>query len=107
VLAFTLLFRQAHGADRAGKLPMLPGFLVAFVALVLVNSLGLIPTAVATAASDLSRWCLVTAIAALGIKTSLEKLAVVGWKPVALMAGETVFLAVLVLAAVLLLGVGG
>jgi uncharacterized integral membrane protein (TIGR00698 family) len=107
VLAFSLLFRQAHGAEGAGKLPMLPGFLLAFVALVLVNSLGLIPTAVATAASDLSRWCLVTAIAALGIKTSLEKLAVVGWKPVALMAGETVFLAVLVLAAVLLLGVGG
>ena len=107
VLAFSLLFRQAHGPERAGKLPMLPGFLVAFVALVLVNSLGLIPMAVATAASDLSRWCLVTAIAALGIKTSLEKLAVVGWKPVALMAGETVFLAALVLAAVLLLGVGG
>jgi uncharacterized membrane protein YadS len=81
--------------------------LVAFVSLVLVNSLGLIPAAAATAASDLSRWCLVTAIAALGIKTSLEKLAVVGWKPVALMAGETAFLAVLVLAAVLLLGVGG
>jgi uncharacterized integral membrane protein (TIGR00698 family) len=107
VLAFSLLFRQAHGPERAGKLPMLPGFLVAFVALVLVNSLGLISMTVATAASDLSRWCLVTAIAALGIKTSLEKLAVVGWKPVALMAGETVFLAILVLAAVLLLGVGG
>jgi uncharacterized integral membrane protein (TIGR00698 family) len=107
VLAFSLLFRRAHGAEGAGKLPMLPGFLVAFVALVLVNSLGVIPAAMATAASDLSRWCLVTAIAALGIKTSLEKLAVVGWKPVALMAGETLFLAVLVLAAVLLLGVGG
>ena len=62
----------------------------------------LVPAAVAQAASDLSRWCLVTAIAALGIKTSLQKLAVVGWRPVALMVGETLFLALLVLAAVLL-----
>lgn len=111
VLAFSMLFRQAQAGQESGqasgKMPMLPGFLVAFVALVLVNSLGLIPQAVAGMANDLSRWCLVTAIAALGIKTSLEKLAVVGWKPVALMAGETVFLALLVLAAVQLLHVGG
>ena len=58
----------------------------------------------AEAASSLSRWCLVTAIAALGIKTSLEKLAAVGWRPVALMVGETVFLAILVLGAVLGMG---
>jgi uncharacterized integral membrane protein (TIGR00698 family) len=74
VLAFSLLFRQPAGAAGAGRLPRLPGFLLAFVALVVVNSLGVIPAVVAGAASDLSRWCLVTAIAALGIKTSLEKL---------------------------------
>ena len=107
VLAFSLLFRQGQAGEGAGKLSLLPGFLVAFVLLVLANSLGLIPTAATAVASDLSRWCLVTAIAALGIKTSLEKLAVVGWRPVALMAGETLFLAGLVLAAVMLLGVGG
>lgn len=101
VLCFTLLFRGQAGSGRSGGLT-LPGFLVAFVALVLVNSLGLVPAAVAQAASDLSRWCLVTAIAALGIKTSLQKLAVVGWRPVALMVGETLFLALLVLTAVLL-----
>ena len=107
VLSFSMLFRQHRDpGGSTGKQSMLPGFLVAFVALVLVNSLGLIPTVVTLGASDLSRWCLVTAIAALGIKTSLEKLAVVGWKPVVLMAGETLFLAVLVLTAVLALGVG-
>lgn len=106
VLAFSLLFARSASGGQTGRLPMLPGFLVAFVLLVLANSLGLIPAVVTGAASDLSRWCLVTAIAALGIKTSLEKLAVVGWKPVALMVGETAFLAVLVLTAVLLLGVG-
>jgi uncharacterized membrane protein YadS len=100
-LCFTWLFRAPAEGRPRGALT-LPGFLIAFVALVLVNSLGLVPSALATAASDLSRWCLVTAIAALGIKTSLQKLAVVGWRPVVLMVGETLVLALLVLGAVLL-----
>lgn len=105
VLSFTLLFRnQGSGSSGPGSL-MLPGFLVAFVILVFINSMGLVPAVVSTAANDLSRWCLVTAIAALGIKTSLQKLAVVGWRPVALMAGETLFLAALVLGIILTIGV--
>ena len=40
---------------------------------------------------EASRWCLVTAIAALGTKTSLGELARVGWRPVAIIVGETVF----------------
>lgn len=108
VMAFMLLFRRDQGAEGHGrKVPMLPAFLVAFVLLVLVNSLGLIPAMVAEGATDLSRWCLVTAIAALGIKTSFQKLAVVGWKPVILMVAETLFLLLVVLTAVLLGGVGG
>ena len=71
--------------------------LVAFVVLVLINSLGVIPQVMVEGMTDLSRWCLVTAIAALGIKTSFQKLAVVGWKPVILMVAETVFLLGLVL----------
>ena len=96
-----------RGRRAAGKVPALPGFLVAFVALVIINSTGLVPAGVGQAMSDLSRWCLVTAIAALGVKTSLQKLAVVGWKPVAMMVAETLFLLALVLGAVLLLEVGG
>ncbi len=102
VVVFAWLFRGDQGGEGSGKVPMVPSFLVAFVVLVVINSLGLIPTGVAEGFVGLSRWCLVTAIAALGIKTSLQKLAVVGWKPIALMVGETVFLAVLVYAAVAL-----
>lgn len=107
VLTFSLLFRSAQSGRQTGRPPLLPMFLVAFIFLVLVNSAGLIPSGVAEAANGLSRWCLVTAIAALGIKTSLEKLAAVGWRPVALMVGETVFLAVLALGAVLSMGSHG
>ncbi len=85
---------------------MLPSFLVAFVVIVLINSLGWIPVVAAEMATDLSRWCLVAAIAGLGIKTSFQKLAVVGWKPVILMVAETVFLLVLVMACIHF-GLGG
>jgi uncharacterized membrane protein YadS len=42
-----------------------------------------------------SGWCLVTAIAALGIKASFQKLAVVGWKLVILMLAGTLLLLLL------------
>jgi uncharacterized membrane protein YadS len=48
--------------------------------------------------NDASRWCLVAAIAAIGMKTQLRELSTVGIKPIVLMVGETVFLALLVLA---------
>ena len=49
------------------------------------------------AATSVSRWCLVAAIAGIGMKTQLKELATVGFKPIVLMLGETVFLAALVL----------
>ena len=66
----------------------MPLFLVGFVALVALNSLIAVPTAVTGAASDVSRWCLATAISALGMKTSFKELFIVGWRPVALMVAE-------------------
>lgn len=106
VIVFIFLFRKNRVEGSSGKVPMLPGFLVAFVVIVLINSLGWIPTMAAELATDLSRWCLVAAIAGLGIKTSFQKLAVVGWKPVILMVAETVFLLVFVMACIYF-GIGG
>ncbi|WP_234250317.1 YeiH family protein [Billgrantia desiderata] len=101
VICFILLFRKSERSEVQSRTPKLPGFLVAFVLLVIINSLGVIPASVGDSMTDLSRWCLVTAIAALGIKTSFQKLAVVGWKPVILMLAETLFLLGLVLAFIL------
>ncbi len=102
VLAAALTRRRlaAEGATGAGgpRPPLLPGFAVAFALLVAINSTGVVPAALQTLGSDASRWCLVLAIAGIGMKTQLKELAAVGLKPVALMIGETVFLAVLVLA---------
>jgi len=79
----------------------LPGFLVVFAILVVINSLGVIPAPALAALKDISRWCLVTAIAALGMKTSLKAMAEVGGRAIGLIVAETLFLAILVLAIVL------
>jgi uncharacterized membrane protein YadS len=59
-----------------------------------------LPPVAIDAATEISRWCLVTAIAALGMKTSFKRLLGVGWRPVGLMVVETVWIAGLVLASV-------
>ena len=80
--------------------PVLPWFAVGFLMLAAANSLGLFPAAVAAAGNEASRWALVTAIGAIGVKTRLKELASVGLKPVVLMILETLFLAGLVIAAI-------
>lgn len=100
VVVFMFLYRRNRQEGSGQKVPMLPSFLLAFIALVVINSFGWFPPVVVDGLTDLSRWCLVTAIAALGIKTSFQKLAVVGWKPVILMVTETIFLLLFVLAAI-------
>ena len=69
----------------------------------MVPSTGQVPPGVAQGLQAASRWCLVLAIAALGTKTSLGDLARVGWKPVGLIVGETLFVGLLVLSGLLLL----
>jgi uncharacterized integral membrane protein (TIGR00698 family) len=88
------------------EVPLIPGFLLAFIVMVMLASVGTITPDMARVAGDASRWMLVTAIAAAGVKTSFEDLLKLGWKPVALLLGETVFIVALVVAGVLLLRLG-
>jgi uncharacterized membrane protein YadS len=81
----------------APRPPLVPFFLIVFIALLAVNSFGWVPPAAGEAIGHVSRWCLVVAIAALGVKTSLQQFAALGWRPMALMVGETAFLALLVI----------
>lgn len=98
-----IAFASRRVQSRSGPLPpLVPGFLAVFIAIVIVNSLGLIPSFVGQALADASRWFIICAIAALGIKTSLSAMARVGRVAILLLVGETVFLASL---AVLLLSV--
>jgi uncharacterized membrane protein YadS len=90
---------HVRGATAAHAAPVLPWFAVAFAALVVVTSLGWIPEQVADAGSVVSRACLVMAIAAIGMKTSLKSLVDMGLRPVMLVVIETLVLAAMVLGA--------
>lgn len=84
------------------KVPLLPGFMVGFLALVVLASTGVVPPGAADAAGTVSRWLLMVAIAAAGIKTHLGDLRRLGWRPLVMLAGETIFIAGFVLAAIVL-----
>jgi uncharacterized integral membrane protein (TIGR00698 family) len=92
---------KLRGISDDTKVPMLPWFAVAFGVLVVINSTGWVPLPVQTGANGIARWCLVAAIAAIGVRTRLQDIVEVGIKPVILMVAETVFLAVLVMAVLL------
>ena len=102
VAAWMTRATHAQSADNAAtdapvnRPPLLPWFAVVFVLLVLLNSLLHLPEVLVSTGHGLSRAFLVAAMAAIGIKTHLKDILSVGWKPVALMLLETVFLAVLV-----------
>ncbi len=96
VLMFAAVFRGSREAGEK-RPPLLPGFLVAFVAFAALNSLVELPAAFSDSMSALSRLCLVTAIAAIGLKSDLRSMLTIGFKPVLLMLLETVWLAAFVL----------
>jgi uncharacterized integral membrane protein (TIGR00698 family) len=70
----------------------MPWFVIAFMVLVAINSAGLIPAPIRDFASDVSRWLLVTAIAALGVKTSLKSMVTVGPRHIGVVVAETLLL---------------
>lgn len=97
IVCAALIARSGTVKGVGNRPPLLPWFGVAFVLLAVVNSAGWIPQTVGALGNQLSYWCLVVAISALGMKTRLSELAELGIRPVALMFAETVFLAGLVI----------
>ncbi|UWQ75826.1 YeiH family protein [Leisingera sp. M658] len=83
----------------------LPGFLVMFVLLAILANSGLLPDDVIAAVNELSRWCLIVAISALGVKTSLAKFLHVRPSYAAILCVETLFLLLIALAFVKWVGV--
>lgn len=106
VLTFSLVIRQKGLADlsEGKKPPLLPGFVIGFLVLAALNSVGVIPAVVAEWAGTLSRWALLIAIAAVGIKTSLGRMVEVGAGAIGLMVAETIFLGVFIVGGLHLLG---
>ena len=102
VVVISLITHRSR-ADSPDRRPLMPWFLVAFVVLVIVNSIGWVPEQAHTLLTPVSSWCLLTAVAALGVKTSLKTLTEVGMAPVGVMVLQTLLLAALVMVGISLM----
>lgn len=96
VILISVLYRNAPTEIEDKPAPILPGFLLAFIVLVLLGSQGLIPAHATSAAGDFSRVCLLLAIASAGIKTDFADMLKLGWVPVVMLVTETFWIALLI-----------
>ncbi|WP_143190308.1 YeiH family protein [Aureimonas altamirensis] len=105
VLVFAFAARRTGSANADGKRPpLIPTFVVGFIALALANSLSLVPAVVAEGLVALSRWALLMGIAAVGMKTSLKSIRDVGTGAILLIVAETLFIASFIAAGMHIIG---
>lgn len=94
LVASLIIRRYVKAADISERPAIMPSFVVVFVLLVALNSFAIIPASVIAFSTELSRWALLTAIAAVGLKTSLKDVIDVGPAAIALLVVETAFIGV-------------
>jgi uncharacterized integral membrane protein (TIGR00698 family) len=97
VLVISIFFGTQRVTNQLGwgGLRLIPTFLLGFVALSIMASMQFLPTSITYQIGGLSRWMLVIAIAAAGLKTNFQELAKLGWQPVFMLLAETIFIATL------------
>jgi len=95
VLVISIFFGAQKTTNKLGwgSLRLIPTFLLGFVALSIVASMQILPASVTRQIGGISRWMLVIAIAAAGLKTNFQELAKLGWQPVLMLVVETLFIA--------------
>lgn len=91
VIAFALINarikRKEAGAGRAavkaklGLTKIIPWFILGFLALAVINSFGVIPQAVSLGMKDVSKFLMVSALAAIGLNTSFKDMKKSGFAP--------------------------
>ncbi|SIS67659.1 conserved hypothetical integral membrane protein [Roseivivax lentus] len=105
VLVATLVIRSAVGAEETGgkRPPLVPSFVLGFIALATLGSFSLLPAPVIAVASEASRWLLLMAIGSVGMKTLPKDILNVGTSAAVFLVAQTVFLALFILAGLWLL----
>ncbi|MDG1066481.1 MAG: putative sulfate exporter family transporter [Luminiphilus sp.] len=99
VLMIGMVFRnRVSAAEDQEKAPAIPLFLIGFIVLFAVNSSGLAPSGLVQPVANMAPVLLLVAIAALGIRTSMQEVMTIGMKPVLLIVGETLFIASIIVA---------
>lgn len=104
VIATMIIRMKVTTQDDMKRPPILPFFVVGFVVLTTVNSVFALPTVLTDFAAMLSRWALLTSIAAVGMKTNIKDVAQVGFAAIALLVIETLFLGAFIVAGLQLIG---
>lgn len=102
MMVFFWIGRHAAKTNPGGvKVSYIPGFLIAFFVFAALNSAAVIPGMITAWGTTLSHYFLVVAITAIGIKTDLQSVLEVGWRPFALIVIETLAMLAVVLGGVL------
>ena len=106
VMAIALVCRISSRAQEASQSSPIsfPIFLLGFIALFVLNNTVPLPETLTEGLSHLATALLLLAVTALGVRTSLREVASIGWRPIILLGGETLFLAATIVG-LLLLGV--
>jgi uncharacterized integral membrane protein (TIGR00698 family) len=94
VIIASIFLRSVSAPDPSGtRPPIIPSFVLAFILLATLNSVVTLPAPLLAIAVDGSGWLLLTAIAAVGLKTRPAEILKVGKPAAALLVAETLFLA--------------
>jgi len=96
VMLFIIKLKTSDNNENA-KRAKVPGFLIAFIILMMINSFVSLPELILEPAINFSRFALVISIAAIGMKSNFAKLKCVGFKPIVLMVVETLWIAAFIL----------
>ncbi len=75
------------------KATIFPFFLIAFISIMIVNSIINIPPFISDTAETVSKYALIAAITAIGMKTHLRQILNVGYKPMLIMVLEALWIA--------------
>lgn len=86
VLAFSYIHartkaKSAQNSQKVRVTSIFPWFILMFLGMVAVKSTGLVPANVVAGVSFLSKLFMVMALSAIGLKTSVQEVRGVGWKP--------------------------
>ena len=98
VLCISLMsykFKLINDVDK--KTPLVPYFIIIFICIVVINSFNLIPDNIKFLSNEFSSWFLLIAIAAVGTKTRLQNLKIIGFLPIFSMALITIFLMIFII----------
>ena len=103
VFLLSLLFADKTDGVRRGRLPV-PLFALGFVAMVTVNSLGFVSEGLREPLVSLSRWCLISAVAAIGLTTSIKDMLTIGGTAIYAAVATTLVLLVTVMSLLYFIG---